>query len=321
MTQAVAKSKPTHLGNQSSRMGGANYRKFKAALDSHETTGANGLRKISPIKNLDVVPNKISNHRPEPIMVRPSDLWVDGSYQRDIGAASLHLITSIVGEFAWHKFKPPVLTKDSKGRLVVIDGQHTAIAASMHPDIDKIPAVLVTTNTAEEQAESFIGLNTNRISVHPIDLFRAHLAAGNEQLVEMKRIIDEAGIEIPATTSWVGTMDDRKNKTQAINTLKGSFTKLGPAKFAVLLEKLAKCEFEPIRAEHIKAFTEIMFYCTSPKYSHDHLVETVSALDDKDMILEASRTASHLSTPKWRALAIVYKNYYRKAFNQIDEAA
>lgn len=315
------KGKKVNTRNFVDRLGGKGYEKSKQQIDNVTFEEVDGLRKVAPLKGLDVVPNKIGQERPQSIMVKPSDLWVDGRYQRDIGVSSLNLIHSIVSDFAWHKFKPPVLTRDTKGRLIVIDGQHTAIACSMHPEIDEIPAVLVDAQGTQDQAESFIGLNTNRITVHPLDLFRASLVAGDEQNIEMKRIMDEVGISLPRTSAWIGRDEDKENKTQSVNTLKSAFIKLGPAKFTVLVEKLAACKFAPLRAEHIKAFHDIMFVYTSQRYSYDHLVSVVSALNDADVLAEAARTCRHLVCPKWRALAIVYKNYYRKAFSKLEEAA
>jgi hypothetical protein len=191
----------------------------------------------------------------------------------------------------------------------------------MHPDVDEIPAVLVDAQGIQDQADSFIGLNTNRIAVHPLDLFRASIVAGDERNIEMKRIMDEIGIGLPRTSACIGKEEDKENKTQAVNTLKTAFNKHGPAKFTVLLEKLAACKFAPLRAEHIKAFTEIMFVFTTQRYSHEKLVDVVTALNDSDVRSEAARTAGHLACPKWKALAIVYKNYYRKAFVELEEVA
>lgn len=321
--ETLPKKKSTKSIKKPSTIGGGDHKKYHETLKTHSFEQVDTFRKVHPIKGLDIVPNRITENQPEAITIKPTDLWVDSRYQRDIAASSLSLISSIVSDFAWHKFKPPVVTKDSKGRHIVIDGQHTAIACSMHPEIDKIPAVLIESQTTEQQAESFIALNTNHIAVHPLDLFRASLAAGDERSIEMKRIMDEAGLNVPRGRAYINTKAaPEPNMVYSISTLKGMLQKYGPAKFTVLVEKITACNFAPVRVEHLKAFADIMFNSTSPRYSPDRLVETVQALDDGDTLIEATRTANHMTCPKWKGLSIVYKNYYRKAFAQmIDEAA
>src|SRR5206468_3742977 len=78
-------------------------------------------------------------------LVDPRDLFVEDSYQRDVGANGIKLVRKIYAGFDWSRFKPPVCVRipEWDGVLVCIDGQHTAIAAASHPEVLKIPVMIV----------------------------------------------------------------------------------------------------------------------------------------------------------------------------------
>ena len=111
--------------------------------------------------------------------VDPTELWVDDRYQRNLSRKGTQLITKICKSWDWRKFKPPVVTTEADGRLHVIDGQHTAIAAASHPQIKKIPVMLVDATTLAERAKTFIGINRDRVAVTPAQIFYAEFA-GND---------------------------------------------------------------------------------------------------------------------------------------------
>lgn len=97
------------------------------------------LRHIAPIKLKAVTPGPIGKDIPKFEMVDPTSLLVEPSYQRDTSNSSLKLIGRMVANWDWARMKPPICAKNDKGQLVVMDGQHTAIAAASHPGIKQIP--------------------------------------------------------------------------------------------------------------------------------------------------------------------------------------
>lgn len=100
-------------------------------------------------------------------------------YQRDVGKAGLKLIKKIISTFSWAKYKLPTVVQTDEG-LIVIDGQHTAIACASIPDLGKIPVAVVAVASTEEQALAFLGINKDRLNVGHVQLHHAAAASGDE---------------------------------------------------------------------------------------------------------------------------------------------
>jgi hypothetical protein len=80
------------------------------------------------------------------------------------------LIRKIVQTWDWSRMKPPICARDESGRLFVVDGQHTSIAAARHPGIKKIPVMIVNVDTVEGRASAFIGHNRDRVAMTSMQL-------------------------------------------------------------------------------------------------------------------------------------------------------
>src|SRR5262249_49633203 len=95
----------------------------------------------------DVTPAPIGTDIPAFEWVDPKTLHVEESYQRKIPDKSRKLIRHIVASWHWAQMKPPICVRDEKKRLLVIDGQHTAMAAASHKGIKEIPVMIVAGKT------------------------------------------------------------------------------------------------------------------------------------------------------------------------------
>ena len=115
-------------------------------------------RPIVPLRLPKVEPTVALRIRPEFVWVPPTNLLVDETYQRELSRQSLALIEKIVKRWDWSRFKPPVVAR-TDGGFEVIDGQHTAIAAASHPEIDEIPVMVVETTDMGDRAKAFVGHN------------------------------------------------------------------------------------------------------------------------------------------------------------------
>ena len=115
-------------------------------------------RLITALVLPDVKPAEVTTAPPSLRLVHPSSLSVDDSYQRGLSERSIRLIRKIVAEWSWTAFEPPVVV-DVDGRLEVIDGQHTAIAAVTHGGIESLPVLIVQAEKHETRASAF-GPNT-----------------------------------------------------------------------------------------------------------------------------------------------------------------
>src|SRR5437879_2662783 len=141
------------------------------------------VRQIKPMNMRGVEPAVIASAKPKFDWVEPGTLYVEETYQRGIVENSLTMVRKIVGRWNWAHIKPPVCVRDAKGRLVVIDGQHTAIAAISHGGIPKIPVMVVEADSIAARAAAFLSQNRDRIALTATHMHYAALAAGDENAV------------------------------------------------------------------------------------------------------------------------------------------
>lgn len=273
---------------------------------------AEGLVRIEPIVGLDIVPNKITSTPPDPITVRPEECWVNRDYQRNLSRKSLKLIHDMVTNWDWAKFKPPVLTKDEEGRFLIIDGQHTAIGAATHPDIQKIPAMFIPLTHISEQAASFIGHNTARINVSALDLYHARIESGEDLVVTADKVMKDHGINVVRSVQGRGHVW-QTNQTMASAIVLKILEKHGLPKFLAIVEFVAKCGFSPIKADHWR-FAEALLTPTEKAYIPSMMLEVVKAINDQDALNEASKIAASMQVSNAKALLIYYKNRYKETY-------
>ncbi|KQQ70896.1 hypothetical protein ASF70_18790 [Rhizobium sp. Leaf321] len=235
--------------------------------------------------------------------VDPALLFVDPSYQRSIGERGLKQIRRIVEAWDWNKFKPPACSyaeHDGQTVLKVFDGQHTAIAAASHPEITEIPVMIHEAKETAAQAAAFVGQNTNRLGVTPLQLHQAALVAGDEDALTVAQVCDRAGVRILRFSTKNFTAGD----TVAINVINGLVDKRGAMKARIILEVLVKAGMAPVVAPQIKAVEALL---TDPEYCNDITPENLTAaiagswLVDHD---DAKQLQLAHKWPFWRALAI-----------------
>lgn len=277
-----------------------------------------GLRRIEPINDLmGISPNKVDSKPPEPMMLRPEELWVDASYQRDLSRSSTKLILRIIEGWDWRKFKSPIVTLDAESRYVVIDGQHTSIAAATHPDIARIPVMFVAMVDVMHQAQAFVSHNTARVRVTDLDLFHADVTGGDEMAVEINRIIGEVGIGLARYVPGAAGLYEQ-NQTVSVGVMKNMYRRYGPLRFEAIMRVLAQCGFTPIRADHIRAVAILLYDREdgSAPISADFLIQVIVSLNDADAQHNAAKIAATTKQTKARALAQVYRNAYDQHFGK-----
>lgn len=275
-------------------------------------TDPEGLRKVEPVDLMEMTPNQVTHAPPEALWLAPTDLWIDGRYQRNLSRESLRLILKIVTNWSWQKFKPPVVTRDDEGRYCIIDGQHTSIAAATHPDIIRIPVMFIPISSLEEAALAFIAHNTDRVLVTPFARFRARLAANDRIAIDMKELLGKINIVMKPYTGVSGAGESMEpNQTSATAELERRFVQLGDARFYEMMSKIAECGFKPIRREHIVAFYELMYGEHKQGISPELLVEVVRSLSDVDALMNARRMSQSVrGLTQGKALAMHYGNRY-----------
>lgn len=154
------------------------------------------LRQIAAINTRGVPVAAISSTKPKFEWVEPSKLYVEEEYQRAIAERSVKMIRKIVSGWDWAHIKPPVCVRDRAGRLVVIDGQHTAIAAVSHGAVGKIPIMVIEAKTVADRARAFVSQNKDRLALTPLHLHFAAVAAGDEIAVAVESACKRSGAMI-----------------------------------------------------------------------------------------------------------------------------
>lgn len=270
------------------------------------------LRLINPIGISGIEPKAPPTGKPAFDWVDPSKLFVDPAYQRDISERGYRQIRRIVADFDWTKFKPPICAiVEVEGRVVlkVVDGQHTAIAAASHPFISEIPVMLIEAPDGVSQANAFIGHNTERLGVTPLQLHQARLEAQDEDALTLEMVCMRANVRILKAPAGSAS---KPRETTAIGTLRTLVSKHGVKVSREILETIANAEMGAITVQQIKA-TELLL--TEPEYAEkitaedltNAMVDLLYSADD-----EAKLFAATHKTPFWRALASVWFRKCRK---------
>ncbi|MDF1734966.1 MAG: hypothetical protein P1U37_06745 [Minwuia sp.] len=131
------------------------------------------------------------------------NLLGDPRFQRGLGRKSHHLIRRIAQNFQWCLFGIIICTDNGDGTFMVIDGQHRAIAATLHGSVRSVPVFVTDAETLHEQARAFLDINRHRVKLNALQIHKARRTAGDPDAAAIARICDETGITIPGNVvSW-----------------------------------------------------------------------------------------------------------------------
>jgi hypothetical protein len=224
---------------------------------------------------------------------------VDHAYQRPEDAARAE---KIARSFSWSKFGAIVVVPKDGGRYAVIDGQHRAAAAKLHPLVDNLPAVIMpTVQGVVAEAASFIGLNADRKAVSGLELYHAKLAAGDEDSQTIDQVVQRAGVRIPKHPG-----DYKPRDTVAVGAIQAAIGRRGAMRARQYLEILAKSDLAPISATHIKAVEHLL---TADEFGGviegEDLTATILAMGAAAEAEAKMFSATH-RCPAWKGLASVW---------------
>lgn len=150
-----------------------------------------------------------------------SDLLVDSGYQRSIESdTSRRLIASIAAHWDWRLCMPLAVSRRDDGRYV-IDGQHRLAAARMRPDIPHLPCCIATYDGAADEAAMFVAANRARRAINRLDDFHAALVAGDEDALEINRVVRAAGLRVSRQTGSQAWVPGEVAFTSSIATVMG----------------------------------------------------------------------------------------------------
>lgn len=165
--------------------------------------------------------NRAIGERPALEWVNVELIDVDGNYQRAIKPA---LVDKILRKFSWAKFGALVLSRQEGGRYTVVEGQHRWKAASLHPDVQAVPAVIVRHDDVAGEAQSFLAINRDRMAVTSIEQYWAGLTAGDERAMAISAVLKAAGCDVVPENGHY-----RPNLTNSITSIDRSLKHFGHA--------------------------------------------------------------------------------------------
>lgn len=262
------------------------------------------LRPIASLPIPNITPNAVSTSHPEFKWVRPDALLVEEAYQRDLGDKSIRLIRKIVAGWDWTAMKPPICARRSDGALVVIDGQHTAIAAASHPGIDQIPVMIVAADTVADRATSFVKHNADRIAMTSTQVHFAALAAGDEVALAMRDACQRAGARLLRNPPSAGVF--KVGDTMAVVGIRTLTERRGVAFMARVLGILVEAKRAPLASAEIWAVSSLL---SEPEwrgtFDSDDLAVLIRTKSAKDWEAHAEvNVRKGLKMPMHKALAI-----------------
>lgn len=248
-----------------------------------------------------VTPGSADTPTPTFEWVNPTTLLVEEIYQRELSRRSVDLIYKIVSRWDWARFKPPVVARIGEG-FEVIDGQHTAIAAATHPEIDLIPVMVVEAAQVSDRARAFVGHNKDRIALNQIQIHYADVAAGDEDALTVQQVCSRAGVNLLRYPPGNGVF--KPGETLAISAIRALINRRGAMRARVILEVLAKANCAPVRADGVKAVETLLH---DQQYKGEVAAEDITSTIMRlgpDLEREARVFAAAHSVPNWRAMAV-----------------
>jgi hypothetical protein len=261
-------------------------------------------RTIAPIEINGFEPGGTPRALPIFEWVEPGTLLIDEGYQRESSERSLKLVRKIVAGWDWAKFKAPCAVLTDAG-LELIDGQHTAIAAATHPDVAKIPVMIVEVPDRADRAGAFIGHNRDRVAVTALQLHVAAVAAGDVDSVAVARVAAAAGVTVLTRIPGAGRY--KAGDTIAVGAISALIRGRGEDVATTVLSVLVKGGLAPLNGVHMRAADLLL---NTDEYSSqitsDQLAAAIQSMELKIGSETAVFRAAHPATPTWKAMAILW---------------
>lgn len=262
------------------------------------------LRKIQPIPLPEGFTPRDPGPAPRSREVKISDLRVDETYQRDFTARSVKLMQKMVVAFEWNKFKP-IIVVEVGSLFHVIDGQHTATVVrtlAEKLDIKTISVSVVRASSTDERARAFVSHNSDRVVVPALNIYRALLAAGDPDAVDVSNVCRRAGVNIRALSQ---SSTPRPGETAAIGSIRLLVKRQGVMRARQALEILVKARRAPVSAAEIFAVEKLLFN-TDPPANATRLTKLIRIAGDTGFLKAKARAAAE-RIPLWRALIIIWQ--------------
>lgn len=180
--------------------------------------------------------------KPELLWLALDLLGFDERYQRSIERkASKALIAHIAANFTWARFGAVMVVRRQEGEggaaYRVLDGQHR-VEGARRAGVTSVPCIVVPlTGGLREEALAFVGANTHRVTVGPLQIHRARLAAGDNGASLIARVCKAAGIVLLAYPKPANHL--KPGETLALGTIARVIAEEGAARATEILRLVA----------------------------------------------------------------------------------
>jgi hypothetical protein len=226
-----------------------------------------------------------------------SCLVVDDRYQRSVAKKGRANIVRILANFDWRKFTPVIVTPVGNGKYAIIDGQHRATAALMHPSIDMVPCWIIKV-TPEEAASCFAAINGQVTTINRAQIFQARVAAKEPDALALQRVLKASGVKLlkhkePNSPYRVG-------ETLAIGTLERCMQMFGPATLTTALQAIVETgsgNAGCVTATLIRALCEVLHDKPEWREAGSSLLSAMDELDVPEFLAECAAQGKRSRQP------------------------
>lgn len=247
--------------------------------------------------------------------VAPASLAVDASYQRSTeNETSRTLIRKIARFWDWSLCQPLAATRRADGSLFVVDGQHRLAAAVLRGDIPHLPCVISRYASLSDEAAAFVSINQQRKPLGKVDLFRAALAAGDNEAASIDCLIAGAGLTIAPHSNYTAW---KPGMLFCVPGIQRAYRSIGAKATASALLLLARA-FEGQVLQFAGQMLEGLFgfaadEATLPDYDADRMVAALAKRSQSDWVDRATRRRLEAGINRRAAMHAVLRDAYAAA--------
>lgn len=212
------------------------------------------------------------------------------------------------------KLGAPICVMTDDGSIETVDGAHRIEAVRLRDDIKMILILLFESRSDADRAASFVGVNKDRKSIHPLELFKARVLSGEPLAISISQLCRECGVSIPH--SPVSARDAKPNQCQSIGTLEELQSLFG----APILKQSLSClrrafPAKPgqLRAPAIKAISYILSLY-GDDVEIDRLIKVLREFEDMKKVEDSARAyREHFGGTSVAAIqATIIKSYNKR---------
>lgn len=267
--------------------------------------------------------NPPQGHRPSLENHRICDLQVDPAYQRSAEtSSSLTLIRRIAMHWDWGLFQPLTVARRADGSLWIVDGQHRAAAAKLRCDMYDLPCVVTSYDSAGDEAAAFVSLNSNRRPLNAVEVWKAALAAGDEEAVAVHSLIVDAGLSVAPHQNYIAW---KPGMLYCVPGIRSSYRKHGRTATSSALVAIAEAfpgqvlRFAGLLLEGLCPFyVEAM---SDSGFDPDLFLDVLAGARQAEWVQDARAWALEKETSRRHAMLEVFRSAYAEASAEMLEAA